>query len=68
MLFAHRLPLDVPDRRHQRRRSSPSPPIDFAIQDTYFVVAHLHYVLFGGSVFGIFAAFYFWFPKMSGRR
>ncbi len=42
-------------------------PIDFAIQDTYWVVAHLHYVLFGGSVFGVFAGIYYWFPKMSGR-
>jgi len=42
-------------------------PIDFAVSDTYFVVAHMHYVLFGGSVFGLFAGIYFWFPKMSGR-
>ena len=44
------------------------PPIDFHLTDTYFVVAHLHYVFFGGSVFGVFAATYYWFPKMSGRR
>jgi cytochrome c oxidase subunit 1 len=42
-------------------------PIDFAITDTYFVVAHLHYVLFGGSVFAIFAGFFFWMPKMTGK-
>ena len=44
-----------------------SPPIDFAVHDTYYVVAHMHYVLFGGSVFAAFAALYYWIPKMSGR-
>jgi cytochrome c oxidase subunit 1 len=43
-------------------------PFDWQAQDTYFVVAHLHYVLFGGSVFGIFAGLYYWWPKMFGRR
>jgi cytochrome c oxidase subunit 1 len=42
-------------------------PIDFALQDTYWIVAHLHYVLVGGSVFGVFAGVYYWFPKMTGR-
>ena len=42
-------------------------PVDWQLTDTYFVVAHLHYVLFGGSVFGIFAGLYYWFPKMTGR-
>jgi cytochrome c oxidase subunit 1 len=45
-----------------------SPPLDFHFQDTYFVVAHFHNVLIGGSVFAIFAATYYWFPKMTGRR
>ena len=46
---------------------SASVPVDFAIHDTYWVVAHLHYVLFGGSVFGIMGGLYYWFPKMTGR-
>ena len=61
-----RVPDDVPDRRHQRRVRA-SVPVDFALHDTYFVVAHIHYVLFGGSVFGIMAGLYYWFPKMTGR-
>jgi cytochrome c oxidase subunit I len=44
-----------------------SPPIDFAVNDTYYVVAHFHYIMVGGLLFGMFAAFYYWFPKMTGR-
>ncbi|MEW2019355.1 cytochrome c oxidase subunit I [Rhodococcus sp. NPDC076796] len=44
-----------------------SPPIDFHVTDTYFVVAHFHYVLFGTIVFATYAGVYFWFPKITGR-
>jgi cytochrome c oxidase subunit I len=42
-------------------------PVDWQLNDTYFVVAHLHFVFIGGSVFGIFAGVYYWFPKVTGR-
>jgi len=45
-----------------------SPPVDVHLTDSYFVVAHMHYVLFGGSAFALFAGIYYWFPKFSGRR
>ncbi|GIE03778.1 cytochrome c oxidase subunit 1 [Paractinoplanes durhamensis] len=44
-----------------------SPPIDFHVSDSYFVIAHFHYVLFGTIVFAVFSGIYFWFPKMFGR-
>ena len=44
-----------------------STAVDVFIHDTYFIVAHIHYVLFGGSLFGLFAAITFWYPKMFGR-
>jgi len=42
-------------------------PTDVSLHDTYFVVAHFHYTIIGGEIFALFAAFYFWFPKMTGR-
>jgi cytochrome c oxidase subunit I len=44
-----------------------SPPVDLQQHDSYFVVAHMHYVLIGGSLFGIFAGLHYWWPKMTGR-
>ncbi len=44
-----------------------SPPLDFHVTDTYFVVAHFHYVVFGTVVFAMFAGYYYWWPKLTGR-
>ena len=44
-----------------------APPLDFHVSDSYFVVAHFHYVVFGTVVFAMFAGFYFWWPKLTGR-
>lgn len=44
-----------------------SPPLDFHVTDTYFVVAHFHYVVFGTVVFATFGGFYFWWPKLTGK-
>jgi cytochrome c oxidase subunit 1 len=45
-----------------------SPPVDFALTETYWVVSHIHYVLFGGSVFAVYAGLYYWFPKFTGKK
>jgi cytochrome c oxidase subunit 1 len=45
-----------------------SVPFDLYVHDTYFIVGHLHFVLFGGSVFSVFSGFYYWFPKVTGRE
>ena len=44
-----------------------SPPVDYQLHDSYFVVAHMHYVLFGGSAFALFAGIYYWYPKFTGK-
>ena len=44
-----------------------STPVDIFIHDTYYIVAHIHYVVFGGSMFALFGGIYYWFPKMYGR-
>ena len=67
MLWALGFIAIVHDRRHLRASSSPRSRSTGRCTDTYFVVAHLHYVLFGGSIFGIFGGLYYWWPKMFGR-
>ena len=67
MLFAVAFLLAVRHRRASAASPSPPPPIDWQMTDTYYVVAHFHYVLFGGTAFALFAGVYYWFPKMSGR-
>src|SRR5436309_3683765 len=42
-------------------------PVDWQVTDTYYVVAHMHYVMFGGGVFGVFAGLFYWWPKIFGR-
>ena len=48
--------------------SHASPPTDAQQQDTYYIVAHFHYVLFGGAIFGLFGGGFYWWPKMTGKR
>jgi cytochrome c oxidase subunit I len=60
----HRLPGHLPVRRSVRLAS---PPVDWHVTDSYFVVAHFHYVLFGTIAFAVFGGVYFWFSKMTGR-
>ncbi len=45
-----------------------SPPLDYQAHDSYMLLAHFHYTLYGGTVFGLFAAIYYWYPKVTGRR
>src|SRR5207245_7319857 len=42
-------------------------PADYQQTDTYYIVAHFHYVLFGGAIFGLFSGIYYWFPKITGK-
>ena len=61
-----RLHLGVHDRRLHRTVLA-IVPVDIQVQDTYYVVAHFHYVLVAGSLFAIFAGIYYWLPKWTGH-
>jgi len=62
----HRIPAPVPDRRLTGVMMSVA-PFDWQLGNSYFVVAHFHYVIVGGILFCLFGAFYYWFPKITGR-
>ena len=62
-----RLPVDVPDRRPDRHHAGAPRPFDFQLSDSYFVVGHFHWVLIGGTLFGMFAGIHYWYPKVTGR-
>ena len=64
--FLHRVPISVLDRWPDGNHAGAS-PFDWQLGNSYFVVAHFHYVIVGGILFAVFAAFYYWFPKMTGR-
>ena len=57
-----RISVPVPDRRADRHHAGAA-PFDWQLGNSYFVVAHFHYVIVGGILFALFAAFYYWFPR-----
>ena len=67
MLFAIGLVVRCSPSAASRASPTPSSPSDTQQTDTYYIVAHFHYVLFGGALLGLFAGFYFWWPKVFGR-